>query len=78
MHVDEPRRDDQIGGINHPLRIARGASEGDNSISFGGHIAVEPRVARAIDNFTAADDEVVFRPGGVNPSDAEQNEGATQ
>jgi len=65
MHVNEPGRDHQSGGIDPPLGIAFDTSDGENPISFDSHIAVEPWVARAIDDFSAADDEVVVRTGSA-------------
>ena len=42
----------------------RHAADGDDLVARDGDIAVEPRVAGAVDDAAVADDEVVLRLGG--------------
>src|SRR5207247_864751 len=60
VHVDEARRDDEAFGIDYALRRARKrAADGDQSIAANRHLAVEPRVAGAVDDPAIANQEIV-------------------
>src|SRR5205814_5684123 len=59
-------------------RVASDSPDGDDAVSFDGHISVKPRIARAIDDFPMADDQVIFRPGRLKNDGAQRNEGTTR
>ena len=66
MHVDEAGRDDQALGVDLALgRPRRHPADGDDAVAADRHVAVEPRIAAAVDDLAVADDEVVGRLGGA-------------
>jgi hypothetical protein len=59
MHVDEPRRDGQTGGIDPPVRApAREGADRRDTRALDGQIAAESRPARAIDDQSPFDDQM--------------------
>src|SRR5262245_1695328 len=59
MHVDEARRDDETTRVDlaRCFRICDLAEGRDLAVLYG-QVAVEPRIARAVDDLAVADEEV--------------------
>ncbi len=62
MHVDEARSDNEIACLDRPARLpGRHPANGDNAVALDGDIATEPRIARAIHDAAANQEQVVNR-----------------
>ena len=58
MDVDEARRDDEAGGVDRPRGLCPHASQRDDAAVADADVADERRVAGAVDDAAAADEEV--------------------
>ena len=62
-------------GVDHAPGLACDLSDLGDPVSLKGDIAVEPWIARAVDDFAMADDDVVWRRGAVKKRGAEEQPG---
>jgi hypothetical protein len=74
VHVDKAGRNDKSGRVDDSLPVPHDAPNTDDAISIDGDLAVEPHVAGAIDDFTVANDQIVFRRGNVESREAKQGD----
>ena len=54
MHVDKPRGHDQARRVDHTRGIACDLADRSDPVALDGDVTVEPRIARAIDDFSMA------------------------
>jgi hypothetical protein len=66
VHVDEPRRDDAIAGVNHERgRRARQAADRRDAIAANADVLAPPRIAGPVEHPAVDDDQVEWR--GLGP-----------
>jgi hypothetical protein len=59
MHVDEARADDEAGGVDDTFRpLAGEAADRDDAPAIDADVRREPRIAGAVDDLTAANQQV--------------------
>ena len=56
--VDEARRDDQPVGVDGALRVLPDAADLDDAAVLDAEVGAEARLARAVDDGAAADEEI--------------------
>src|SRR5438093_5262291 len=61
VDVDETRGHDQAARLNLSFGWSRLGGEAGDPVYFYAEVAVKPRIAGAIDNFSVTDHEIVFR-----------------
>ena len=63
MHIDEARRHDLAGGVDHLFRFHGRAADIDDPVALDGNILLHPGTARAVHDVAVLDQDVGFARG---------------